>query len=80
MRRIARPGDLPRAWQQKWRDCSRAYIASRMYATRHEAEQAAFEDVRAAYWSEARKACDGDDAPGFDTRNGSPFADEDAGP
>ncbi len=74
-KRITEPGHLPRTWQVKWQKCAAAYVAQRMYSSRHEAEQAAFEDVRAAYWSQARAALAGDDEPGFDTGEGDPFAE-----
>jgi hypothetical protein len=66
---IDRPGDLPRAWQQKWRACAEMYANSRMYS-REKAEHEAFLLVRDSYWRQARKARDGDDGPGYDLKGG----------
>lgn len=73
---ITCPGDLPAVWQRKWIACRKTYLASRLFASIADAERAAFEDVRSSYWREASKARDGDDAPGFDFKNGTPFADD----
>lgn len=64
-KRITCPGDLPPRYQKVWATCVQVYIRSRLFESKKAAEAAAFEDVRRAYWSEAKRACEGDNEPGF---------------